>query len=110
MSRQRDFSRRSGAGAVAAVYQNELRVFWEMRLEILTSPAFWYAFLQVGVVITFGITAVRAWRHSRARFIELVSAFLFGLLLEQGDIFLFGTYRYNKNWLLLGDVPVAIAL
>ena len=41
---------------------------------------------------------------------ELVSAFVFGLLLEQGDIFLFGTYRYNENWVLLGDVPVAIAL
>jgi Carotenoid biosynthesis protein len=95
---------------VAAVYQNELRVFWEMSLEILTSPAFWYTFLQVGVVIAFGITALRAWQHSRARFVELVTAFLFGLLLEQGDIFLFGTYRYNENWFLLGDVPVAIAL
>lgn len=81
-----------------------------MSLEFVTSPAFWYAFLQLGVVITFAITAVRAWTHSRARFIELVSAFLFGLLLEQGDIFLFGTYRYNEHWLLLGDVPVAIAL
>ncbi len=74
------------------------------------SPEFWYAFLQLGVIVTFAITALRAWKHSRARFVELVSAFLFGLLLEQGDIFLFGTYRYNENWILLGDVPIAIAL
>lgn len=76
----------------------------------LSLPQFGYAFLQIGVAVTFGITAMRAWRHSRARFVELLTAFLFGLLLEQGDIFLFGTYRYDPNWLLLGDVPLAIAL
>jgi hypothetical protein len=70
----------------------------------------WYLFLQLGVAVTFGITAWRAWRHSRARLTELLTACLFGLLLEQGDIFLFGTYRYNENWVLLGDVPIAIAL
>lgn len=79
-------------------------------MAFLTSPAFWYAFLQLGVLGTFAFTALRAWSHSRARFIELISAFVFGLLLEQGDIFLFGTYRYNENWILLGDVPIAIAL
>ncbi len=79
-------------------------------MEIGTTPDFWYAFLQLGVMITFVVTALRAWKHSRARFVELITAFLFGLLLEQGDIFLFGTYRYNENWILLGDVPIAIAL
>lgn len=79
-------------------------------MEFLRTEGFWYAFLQVGVVVTFAITAVRAWRRSRERFVELISAFLFGLLLEQGDIVLFGTYRYNANWVLVGDVPVAIAL
>lgn len=79
-------------------------------MEILNSPQFWYAFLQLGVIVTFYIAAFRAWKHSRARFVELLTAFLFGLLLEQGDIFLFGTYRYNENWILLGDVPIAIAL
>ncbi len=79
-------------------------------MEIFSSLAFWYAFLQFGVIVTFSIAALRAWRHSRARFVELLTAFLFGLLLEQGDIFLFGTYRYNENWILLGDVPIAIAL
>lgn len=69
-----------------------------------------YILLQLGVAGAFGITSLRAWRRSRARFIELVSAFAFGLLLEQGDIFLFGTYRYNAHWFHLGDVPVAIAL
>ncbi len=79
-------------------------------LDFFSSPAFWYAFLQFGVLVTFVITALRAWKHSRARFVELVTAFLFGLLLEQGDIFLFGTYCYNEHWILLGDVPIAIAL
>lgn len=79
-------------------------------MDVLQQSAFWYAFLQLGVLVTFAITAVRAWRHSRARLIELLTAFIFGLLLEQGDIFLFGTYRYNADWVLLGDVPVAIAL
>jgi hypothetical protein len=77
---------------------------------MLRWEGFWYAALQVGVVAAFGVAAVRAWRHSRARFVELITAFLFGLLLEQGDILLFGTYRYNENWILLGDVAVAIAL
>jgi hypothetical protein len=76
----------------------------------LSLPPFGYAFLQIGIAVTFGIAAMRAWRHSRARFVELITAFLFGLLLEQGDIFLFGTYRYDPHWVLLGDVPVAIAL
>lgn len=79
-------------------------------VERFLQEPFWYGFLQLGVPVTFLITAVRAWRHSRARFAELLSAFLFGLLLEQGDIFLFGTYRYNQNWVLVGDVPIAIAL
>lgn len=79
-------------------------------LQTMELEPVWYAFLQLGVLATFGVTAVRAWRASRAQFVELVTAFLFGLLLEQGDIFLFGTYRYNPHWVLLGDVPVAIAL
>jgi hypothetical protein len=78
--------------------------------DFFASAAFYYAALQLAVAVTFFITAVRAARHSRARLMELLSAFLFGLLLEQGDIFLFGTYRYNSDWLRLGDVPVAIAL
>jgi len=77
---------------------------------MVNQPALLYGFLQIGVVITFGVAAARAWRHSRPRLVELITAFLFGLLLEQGDIFLFGTYRYNENWILLGDVAVAIAL
>lgn len=81
-----------------------------MSLGNFTSPAFGYAFLQLGVVVLFLVTAWRAWRHSSARLVELLTAFLFGLLLEQGDIFLFGTYRYNAHWVLLGDVPIAIAL
>ena len=56
------------------------------------------------------MTAFRTWRSSRQRTLELFSAVIFGLLLEQGDILLFSTYRYNTNWILVGDVPLAIAL
>ena len=51
-------------------------------MEILRSEVVWYGALQLGVMAAFGVAAVRAWRHSRARFVELIAAFLFGLLLE----------------------------
>lgn len=47
----------------------------------------------------------------RRRLLELLSAVPFGLLLEQGDIAIFGSYAYNQGFFIkLGAVPVAIAL
>lgn len=82
----------------------------EQWLAAFARQEFFYALIQLGVLITFLITAVRAAQQSGAQFVELLTAVLFGLLLEQGDILIFKTYRYNSNWLLLGDVPLAIAL
>lgn len=81
----------------------------EQWLAAFAREEFFYTFIQLGVFVTFLITAARAAQQSRAQFVELLTAVLFGLLLEQGDILIFGTYRYNSNWLLLGDVPLAIA-
>lgn len=69
-----------------------------------------FAFLQVAVLVTFLITAVRAWRVSPSRLRELATAVVFGLLLEEGDIIIFGTYSYNRHWITIGYVPIAIAL
>lgn len=47
----------------------------------------------------------------RQRLVELLSAIPFGVLLEQGDIAIFGSYAYNQLFFLkVGAVPVAIAL
>jgi carotenoid biosynthesis protein len=69
-----------------------------------------FSFLQVGVFLAFFITAVRAWRISPSRFRELLTAVVFGLLLEEGDIIIFGTYSYDRHWIAIGYVPIAIAL
>lgn len=53
-----------------------------------------------------------AWGNGRRRAVlELLSAVPFGLLLEQGDIMIFGSYAYSQLFFLkIGLVPVAIAL
>lgn len=71
-----------------------------------------YALLEVATLVLFLGTARSAWRQGgRARLLELLSAVPYGLLLEQGDITLFGSYAYNQLFFVkLGYVPLAIAL
>jgi uncharacterized membrane protein len=71
-----------------------------------------YALLEVATLILFLWTARSAWRQGgRPRLLELLSAVPYGLLLEQGDITLFGSYAYNQLFFVkLGYVPLAIAL
>ncbi|MEI6387217.1 MAG: carotenoid biosynthesis protein [Spirochaetota bacterium] len=69
-----------------------------------------YALLQAAIFASFAMTAVRAWKISRERFLELMTAFAFGLLLEEGDILLFGTYGYSRHWLSIGLVPIGIGM
>ncbi|MBI3915241.1 MAG: carotenoid biosynthesis protein [Chloroflexi bacterium] len=69
-----------------------------------------YAFVQIGVLAVFLIAAIRAARHSPARLLELFTAFAFGLLLEEGDIIIFQTYRYDAHWFRFDLVPPAIAM
>src|SRR5919202_305559 len=76
----------------------------------LIGDRFLYTFLQLGIFGSFLITSVRAWRVSPARFRELFAAAIFGLLLEEGDIIIFGTYSYNQNWISVVFVPIGIGL
>lgn len=69
-----------------------------------------YLSLQISILVLFLIAIYRAARSSRPRAVELLTAFIFGLLLEEGDILTFKTYHYDPHWFLLDQVPPAIAL
>jgi uncharacterized membrane protein len=75
-------------------------------------PRLLFALVELVMVILFALSARFAYRTGgRQRLVELLSAVPFGLLLEQGDIKIFGSYAYNQGFLIkLGSVPVAIAL
>src|ERR1700730_8346981 len=75
-------------------------------------PRVLFGLVEVVMLILFALSARFALRSGgRQRLLELLSAVPFGLLLEQGDIKIFGSYAYNQGFFLkLGSVPVAIAL
>lgn len=67
--------------------------------------------IEIAVVIIFIATAYHAFRSGRGRLRELVSAAIYGLLLEEGDILIFGTYFYSDDFrLVIDQVPIAIGL
>ncbi len=68
-----------------------------------------YIILESAVVLLFLLTFHHAWHKGRA--FELLSAVIYGLMLEEGDILIFGTYGYSNLFLLkIHQVPVTIAL
>ena len=71
-----------------------------------------YGLLELAAVGLFGLSMWFTFRtYGRQRVVELLSAVGFGLLLEQGDIAIFGSYTYNPLFFLrIGAVPIAIAL
>jgi len=75
-------------------------------------PRILFGLVEVVMLILFVLSARFAYRRGgRQRLLELLSAVPFGLLLEQGDITIFGSYAYNQGFFIkLGSVPVAIAL
>jgi uncharacterized membrane protein len=75
-------------------------------------PRILFGLVEVVMIILFALSARFAYRTGgRQRLVELLSAVPFGLLLEQGDIQIFGSYAYNQGFFIkLGSVPVAIAL
>jgi hypothetical protein len=75
-------------------------------------PRILFGLVEVVMLILFALSARFAYRTGgRRRLLELLSAVPFGLLLEQGDIKIFGSYAYNQGFFIkLGSVPVAIAL
>jgi uncharacterized membrane protein len=71
-----------------------------------------YVLLEIATLVLFALSMRFAYRAGgRQRLVELLSAVPFGVLLEQGDIAIFGSYTYNQLFVLkVGAVPIAIAL
>lgn len=70
-----------------------------------------YLLLELAVAISFVLAAGAALRRGRLPFYELLSAAVFGILLEEGDQLIFQSYHYSADWLAVIDrAPVAIGL
>jgi Carotenoid biosynthesis protein len=70
-----------------------------------------YLLLEVGAASFFALAAWLALRRGRLPFLELISAAVFGLLLEEGDQLIFQTYHYADAWVLqLDRAPLVIGL
>lgn len=74
------------------------------------SPELFYL-LEAAVFMMFLLHIAHAWRRGRRQFLELVSAVIYGYILEQGDIALFKTYSYNPDLHgFIGFVPLIMPL
>jgi Carotenoid biosynthesis protein len=70
-----------------------------------------YLGLELGAAGFFVWAALAASRRGRLPFLELVSAAVFGILLEEGDQLIFETYHYSPSFLLTVDrAPIVIGL
>lgn len=70
-----------------------------------------YLVLELGAAAFFVWAALEAARRGRLPFLELVSAAVFGILLEEGDQLIFESYRYSSHFILTIDrAPVVIGL
>lgn len=70
-----------------------------------------YLLIEVSATIFFVGAALAAARRGRLPFLELVSAAIFGILLEEGDQLIYGTYHYADDWVLVIDrAPLVIGL
>jgi hypothetical protein len=70
-----------------------------------------YLLLEVSATIFFVGAALAAAHRGRLPFLELVSAAIFGILLEEGDQLIYRTYHYAEDWVLVIDrSPVVIGL
>ena len=67
--------------------------------------------LELAAAVFFLLAAWLALRRGRMPFLELASAAIFGLLLEEGDQLIFGTYEYAPGFVLAIDrAPLVIGL
>jgi Carotenoid biosynthesis protein len=70
-----------------------------------------YLALELGAAGFFVWAALAAARRGRLPFLELVSAAIFGVLLEEGDQLVFESYHYSPHFLLTADrAPIVIGL
>ena len=67
--------------------------------------------LEIGATAFFVIASWLALRRGRLPFLELLSAALFGLMLEQANQIIYETYEYSPDFVLAVDrSPIAIGL
>ncbi|HEX7196513.1 MAG TPA: carotenoid biosynthesis protein [Candidatus Limnocylindria bacterium] len=70
-----------------------------------------YVVLELGAAAFFVVAGWLALSRGRLPFLELASAAAFGLLLEEGDQLIFGTYHYSSDFVLAIDrAPIVIGL
>ena len=70
-----------------------------------------YLLMEAGAAALFGMAGWLAFRRGRLPFLELASAAVFGLLLEQANQAIFETYEYSPEFALAIDrAPVVIGL
>ncbi len=70
-----------------------------------------YPVIEAASLAVFAVACVAAAREGRQALVEVLSAAVYGLLLEQGDILIFGSYKYSSGFhIVIYDVPVAIGL
>jgi hypothetical protein len=70
-----------------------------------------YLLLEAGAAAFFILAALLALRRGRLPFLELLSAAMFGLLLEEADQLITESYHYADAWILqLDRAPVVIGL
>ncbi len=70
-----------------------------------------YLVLELGAAAFFTWAALASLRRGRLPFFELLSAAVFGILLEEGDQLIFETYHYSANFVLTIDrAPIVIGL
>jgi hypothetical protein len=70
-----------------------------------------YLLLEISASLFFMGAAAAALRRGRLPFLELISAAMFGVLLEEGDQLIYRTYHYASDWVLVIDrAPLVIGL
>jgi len=70
-----------------------------------------YLLMEVSASLFFVGACLAALHRGRLPFLELASAAIFGILLEEGDQLVFETYHYSSDWILTMDrAPIVIGL
>jgi hypothetical protein len=70
-----------------------------------------YLALELGAAAFFAWAALASLRRGRLPFFELISAAVFGILLEEGDQLIFESYHYSSHFVLTVDrAPIVIGL